>query len=451
MRWLNRVIALSAAALVLLGAPAVPAIGQPVDVTVTIPAPAGAGATEISNAQFRWGINHEVGSAAFFGDCNFLSAGRAGDAGGSRVWTDADVGALFRSTDGAVRIEKPVGTQFHPMQWADRCTDAEGARLSTASMTGSGVQAVMDSGRGVVDLASGTATIEWTGSVSIVFYGGLTYWWFSDPVLTINADGTGNVTAVAGGFATSQEDSSRWEALPEARIVLAELSGATLTADGLATDPHYRGIEVSTPPGSVPQVREGPAWGSFPQSLIDYQVRTGQGAYWYSTGGARDAAKVATTLYISYDAAQPIPNAGNGVLSGGGGDDLPELTGGVLGGGALSGSGTGGAGNAAMNGTPAITSAAPLVGSSAGGLPAAGVAGIAPVGATTVLPGSGLIPGFRSAAEAARLLPWAVTLLLLLASVAWVGFRGKWLQLPWRTPASTTPQKSPATNPSSRG
>lgn len=248
MRWLNRVIALSAAALVLLGAPAVPAIGQPVDVTVTIPAPAGAGATEISNAQFRWGINHEVGSAAFFGDCNFLSAGRAGDAGGSRVWTDADVGALFRSTDGAVRIEKPVGTQFHPMRWADRCTDAEGARLSTASMTGSGVQAVMDSGRGVVDLASGTATIEWTGSVSIVFYGGLTYWWFSDPVLTINADGTGNVTAVAGGFATSQEDSSRWEALPEARIVLAELSGATLTADGLATDPHYRGIEVSTPP-----------------------------------------------------------------------------------------------------------------------------------------------------------------------------------------------------------
>ncbi len=64
---------------------ATPATAAPgdLDISVTVPSATTAPGTgdpfTVSNASFRWGINAEAGSGAFFGGCNFLSAGVVGD------------------------------------------------------------------------------------------------------------------------------------------------------------------------------------------------------------------------------------------------------------------------------------------------------------------------------------------------------------------------------------
>lgn len=293
-------------ALLALGVLAAPARAEDVVVDVEIPQSA-TGPFEVDDARLVWGINAEVGGGAFFGGCNFLSAGKVGDAGGSHVWQD---GSRFRGSAGAVTVERPVqqtskGLRYRPVTWQERCTDAHGRTVSSASLQGTGVRFVVDGGTGSVDPAKGSARIAWKGSVSVVFYGGLTYWWFSDPVLELRA-GSGTLTAVAGGFGAAREDSSLWRRLPEERVVLAELRGVSLSgAKGFTVTPEYRGVRVDVPADAPPQVRSGADWGSFPQSFVDFHAATGQQAFWYSSGGARDGAKPASPLTVSYEASDP--------------------------------------------------------------------------------------------------------------------------------------------------
>jgi len=265
---------------------------------------------EVTDAQLRWGLNEEAGSGAFAGGCNFLSAGAVGDTGGSKVWTAQD--GHFSTRDGAVTIEKPVamsqGVRFRPVSFADRCKDADGREVSASSPRGTGIQAVIDGGTGRVDPASGDATIAWEGSVTVVFYGGMTYWWFTDPVLEVR-DGRGTLTATASGYGTSRDDMSAWDRLPGTKIVLADLPEVSLRGDkGFAAQPAYLGVEIDVPSGAPAQRRTGENWGSFPQSFVDFQEGTGQQAFWYSSGGVRDVAKPATPLTVSYDAADPTPS-----------------------------------------------------------------------------------------------------------------------------------------------
>lgn len=243
------------------------------------------------------------------------------------------------------------------------------------------------------------------------------------------------VTATAGGFGSDREDTSRWTALPETSVVVANLRGVTLALEGFTTDPLYREVAITLPPDATAQNREGPAWGAFPQTFVDFQHTTGQASYWYSTGGLRDAAKVATRVFISYDATAPINNTGNQVPTAGG-NDLPDLTGssaGGPGGGADLGFSSAPGGSLANpvgtglpnTGAPAITQAAPAT-------------NFTPIAATTVLPGGGLIPDYVKSSGWAPLL-WSTSILLLLGSLAWVGFRRGWLQLPFRAPKNPTP------------
>jgi len=282
------------------------AVADELELEVEIPALASE-AFDVEDAQLRWGINEETGAGAFAGGCNFLSAGTTPDTGGSRVWTDED--GYFRTSQGAVRIERPVvtstGTRYRPVTFAERCRDAEGRTVSPSRTRGTGIQAVLEGGEGHVDPETGEARIAWHGSVSVVLYGGMTYWWFTDPVLEVSG-GRGTLTATAGGFGTSREDTSSWEPLAEETIVLAELPSVSLCGDkGFTALPAYRGVEVELPAGAPSQRRSGEAWGSFPQSFVDFHEGTGQQAFWYSSGGARDAAKPATALVVSYDAAEP--------------------------------------------------------------------------------------------------------------------------------------------------
>lgn len=258
----------------------------------------------ITDAVFEWGISNEAGGGAFFGGCNFLSAGAAGDTGSSRLWTEAD--GFYKTVEGSVSITKDGAddTRVTPT-WATKCQTAAGTNVSaasTASKTGNAVR--IADGEGSV-AADGSVDIAWDGDFTIVFYGGLTYWSVSDPVLSVDADGTGSVTATASGYGASMDDPDKWVPIAPEEIVLANLSDVEASDTGFTVLPDYLGVTVDIASGT-PQSTTAATWGSFPQSFVDFNVQTGQSSYWYSSGGARDAAKPAVPLSVGYTVA-PTP------------------------------------------------------------------------------------------------------------------------------------------------
>jgi hypothetical protein len=310
----------------------------------------------LSNAQLRWGINEETTSAAFFGGCNFLVAGSVPDMGSSHVWSASEGTKVYRTSAGDVRLERDGAAP----SWGDRCKDASGATVSTNSTVGTGTEVVMEGGTGTLDGAPGadgtSASVRWKGSFSVVFYGGMTYWWAKDPVLTVNADGTGTLTAAVGGYGADMFDTSKWVPLKTRTVTLATFRGAELTENGFSVTPDYRGVSVDASGGMNDQVKSADYWGAFPQDFIDFQVETGQSSYWYSSGGLRDRAKPPLPLTVSWDASSPQAPAastspgtsaageGGAVLPSGGGAVLPGGGGAVTSGGGLSsGPGSGGA------------------------------------------------------------------------------------------------------------
>lgn len=306
--------------------PATPALAagdvddDEVSVTVTVPdsaAPEEPSSGDITNAEFRWGLNSESGSGAFAGGCNFLSAGKAGDAGGVKVWTEAD--GLYSASSGATKIVKANSSGgWSQATFASKCLDRNGNPVSASSLTNhTESQAVISGGFGSV---SGAGTqIRWTGAFTVVMYGGMTYWTASDPVLTMDAAGNGEVTATLSGYATDRDDMGTWAPIPPREAVIAEIRGATLTGKGFARAPEYVGVTSSVAGQAARSLENSTYWGAFPASFMQFQALTGQSGYWMTTNGQRDRAKVPTTLYVSYDASAPVavqpgpaPSAGTG-------------------------------------------------------------------------------------------------------------------------------------------
>lgn len=105
-------------------------------------------------------------------------------------------------------------------------------------------------------------------------------------------------------------DPTVWTPLTPQTVDLATLRGVDVTPTGIQVQPDYLGVVVS---GDGITQSTGPNAGSFPQSLIDFTSKTGQAAYWYSSGGAADPRKVAAPISIAYSAAETEPNpAGDG-------------------------------------------------------------------------------------------------------------------------------------------
>jgi hypothetical protein len=249
---------------------------------------------ELTDAQFDWGINNESNGGSYFGGCNFLSAGVAGDAGSSRVWTQAD--GLYRTQDGNTSIVRPTadGSALTAPTWSTKCQTPSGTSINgkatNAADSYSQTRVRISGGRGTLDPATGTAEIQWQGSFTVAYYGGMTYWSASDPKLVVRADGTGTVTATVGGYGADMDDASKWNTLRTRTVTLANLSGVTVTAAGITATPDYLGVsipaDIAGRNAQAAQSAENQAWwGAFPADFLRFQLDTGQSSYWYTTPG----------------------------------------------------------------------------------------------------------------------------------------------------------------------
>ncbi|MEV7973931.1 HtaA domain-containing protein [Cellulomonas sp. NPDC089187] len=254
--------------------------------------PAQAASTSVDGVELRWALSAEANAGAYVGGCNFLSAGVAGNTGSSRVWTEAD--GFYAGQVGNVSVVKDTPAGSAIATWATKCQTAAGTAAAPGGSTGS--TAVFSAGSGTVDTTAGTASIAWDGDLTVAFYGGMSYWTLTDPVLTV-ADGSGQLTATVSGYGTSQ-DQTAWVPLVPEQVVVANLSDVTVDADGFLVTPDYLGVEVT--PASGTQSRTGASWGAFPQSFVDFQAKTGQSSYWYSSGGSADPRKVAAPLSVAW-------------------------------------------------------------------------------------------------------------------------------------------------------
>lgn len=298
----------------------------------TNPAPTTPGSTTPApgtGAVFAWGLNRETGSGAFYGGCNFLSAGSGPDHGRSQLWTAQD----YRTEDGNVRIVKETGNGRAAPTWANKCSDRTGQAVS-ANRLGSYTESQVEIHGGAVTRSpEGAVSVQWRGSFTVAFYGGLTFWTATDPQLTLDAQGNGRITATAGGFGASMEDSSKWQPLAPRTVTLATLRSVDRSASdrngGFEHTPEYLGVSYAVSGGGAEVVGGGESatnqaprsaenaeyWGAFPSDFIDFQNETGQFS-WFTSGGQRDPAKPALPVFVSFDDSYQQPAAG--AYSGGG-------------------------------------------------------------------------------------------------------------------------------------
>ncbi|WP_436326089.1 LPXTG cell wall anchor domain-containing protein [Brevibacterium sp. FAM 27836] len=276
----------------------------------------------VDDAVFNWSVNDESTGGAYFGGCNFLIAGDAGDTGMARIWTADDAGKVYpvdadgNFTDGNTSIVKTNGKASN---FADRCTDGEGNKVNSTinaeaanNHTGDSVQ--ISNGTGTVDPDGDNASIQWEGSWSFAYYGGMTYWTISDPKLEVK-NGKGTITGTYSGYGTDMDDLSKWLKLDpvEGDIVQIQQGSVDVTDDGFEFTPDYLGVETETDGRNVqsPKTAENESWwGAMPQDWIDFNVATGQDSYWYTTAGASTSIqprKKTNPLTVEYTAQAPAP------------------------------------------------------------------------------------------------------------------------------------------------
>ena len=244
--------------------------------TVELPA-----ARDLVGVHLDWTGSPELQRKAPSGAANFFSAGES----------DGSQATYAVATAGVRVLHVTAGGEEYPASWITR----------EQHLTAGSKQLVrLVDGTGSIE-ADGTATVSWTGSFTVNMYGGLVPFTITDPVLHVDPDGRGTLKATLSGYASSLANPS--QRTPLARVsgvTIATFANATIDPAGASTiTPDYRGVEVSVPGGQTQQDRTGDQWGAWPQPFVDFQVQTGLGSYWYSSGGAADPHKAPNPLVVN--------------------------------------------------------------------------------------------------------------------------------------------------------
>lgn len=245
----------------------------------------GSGTIAVSEASFLWGMNGQYqGGNPANTTCNYFSAGEQLD---------------YAAEQGSVHIVHDAGSGLTLSSESTKCTGASG---------GSYQQLVLfTDGTGTADPSTGEATIEWDGAFMANAYGGLVPWSVSELGLHVDATGEGTLTATLGGFGSSMENPGVLVPLEKQRVTLATFPRVTVTEHGIEVQPDYAGVEVTVPDGEgTPQDRTVSGWGSWPQSVVDFHLKSGLSSYWYSSGGGADPTKAAYPFTVQFDGAPEV-------------------------------------------------------------------------------------------------------------------------------------------------
>ncbi|NRQ49871.1 Ig-like domain-containing protein [Aeromicrobium stalagmiti] len=241
--------------------------------------PAQAAPETIDNATFTWGVSGYAQDGIF------------------GPWTFKDF------TGDASYLQGNVATApVNPTPQTEYVVDPVPATSFPTSKAGKAPNAVkFTGGDGTIDRATGTADLEWSGSYTVNAYPAIynaPNEIYSDPSLTVDADGSGRLEAE---FTIGAGTSMTGEAFPEqsfGRLTIATFDAGSLSAKtprGYRVTPDYQGVEATIPAGQAQQNRtctaaEGTTgwWGAWPQELITALSShvSGQSvlAHFYSTG-----------------------------------------------------------------------------------------------------------------------------------------------------------------------
>ena len=263
-----------------------------------------AGEMDLTNAEFRWGLNDESRTKGLApGTFNYFSAGDVTDSlpGGYSNLEQDD----WLASQGDVRIEKRGSNGKAALAtWKGTQTDRAGQEIARSGSADSGLEIVFRGGEGSVDPATGEASISWKGTATVLYYSGYAVFTISDPVLSMDK-AEAKVTATLGGYESSRTDTGLWEKIsPPMDIVIADLDPSAINLDGdkgFNVAPEY--FDVSYAGGD--QVNNE-HYGSFPQSFVDFVDRAGIGPFFYSTGGAADGRKDPLDIAVSWDATDAV-------------------------------------------------------------------------------------------------------------------------------------------------
>lgn len=268
-----------------------------------------AGVTKaVSNATFEWTISREADNGAMNGQPNYWSAGQSDSTQSTYTSTNANATVLKKNAAGAF---VPIGSDA-AVSWANRNKDGAGNTVTATNPFYLGQKVRYTGGTGTVNTTTGAATIQWTGTFTVNFYGPLVPFWITDPKLTVDANGSATLSATMGGFASSMDN-------PDVRVTLPNRTNVTIAnfsdvynganvATGWSKTPTYLDTAIVTASNTSPQVAKTPAnasyWGAWPQAFVDFQSDTGLGSYWYTSGTSLiDPKKVQEPVTVAYTLA----------------------------------------------------------------------------------------------------------------------------------------------------
>ncbi|HPB44664.1 MAG TPA: hypothetical protein PLP95_02320 [Microthrixaceae bacterium] len=262
----------------------------------------------VSNAVFEWEISREANNAAFApGQFNWWNAGTAA-ATNDATYNNATHGNATVLKKNASGTFVPIGSES-AVSFANRTKKGNGAAVTTGNSNFLDQKVRYTAGTGKVNTATGVATISWSGTFTINFYGIYVPFQVANPKLTVDASGKGTLTATLSGIAKDQSDpEAPGVTLPKTNVTLAEVpnfySSGSIATGASAAQPNYLGKVVTTHPDAAPQTASGTAYhGSWPQNFVNFQNATGLSSYWYSSGGAADALKVQLPFSVNYSIA----------------------------------------------------------------------------------------------------------------------------------------------------
>jgi hypothetical protein len=241
-----------------------------------------AGGVAIDHASLDWTGSQVMQTAPPFGGSNYFSAG-----------VSDGTEATYSAQTGNVAVYQVSSTDTETL--ATYGTRAE-------HITSGGKQLIrLSDGVGKVE-ADGSAKVDWTGSFSVNFYGGLAPFTITDPELSIAADGKGELIGTIAGCEGSMGGGA-CEPLPSAPVTVATFSGIQVNPEeALTVTPDYAGVEVEATPA---QNRTATGWGAWPQSMVSYQVETGLSSYFYSSGSGSDSKKPPLPFTVDFKGKIP--------------------------------------------------------------------------------------------------------------------------------------------------